>query len=79
MLVQYCRCGGLDGDDFRLHLRRQIVVANQNIVQPVRMVLARPAFHVHLAHFGDGVAQALQPAVDVDDFVEVFCTRVSSV
>ena len=31
----------LHNNDFRLHLQRQIVVANQNVVQPVRIVLAR--------------------------------------
>src|SRR5208282_6180734 len=33
---------GLHQDDFRLHFRRQIAVANQHIVQPVRLVLSRP-------------------------------------
>src|ERR1700686_30803 len=35
------------------------------------MILAPPAFDVHLAHLCDRVAQAFQSSVDIDDFVEI--------
>jgi len=35
--------GRLDRDNLRLHFRRQTVISNQDIVDPIRMIFARPA------------------------------------
>src|SRR4029077_13831376 len=51
--------GCLHDDDLRLNLRRQTVIAHQNIVQPIGMVLASPASRVHFAQLRDRVPQAL--------------------